>query len=348
MGFYERVRDLELVVEGYSLTGLELQASESFLRKATVVALHGAGEVGTGEDVTYDAGEHEAFQARGTELSLAGSWTLDSFSRHLSGQPLFDVEPDQHAYLDYRRWAFESAALDLALRQSRTSLGTLLDRETRPVRFVVSMHLDDPATTDRVRAWLEIDPSLRFKLDATPSWSEEVVAELAELGCIDAVDFKGQYRGTAVDNPADPALYGRVLEGLPGVWLEDPELTPETVELLDPVADRVTWDAPIHSVDDITSLQWVPSSVNIKPSRFGSVERLFAAYDHCASHRIAAYGGGQWELGVGRDHIQLLASLFHAEGSNDVAPSAYNLGPTSGLPPSPLTIAPRQTGFALA
>ena len=35
------------------------------------------------------------------------------------------------AMADYRRWAFESAALDLALRQEGCSLGTLLGLEYR-------------------------------------------------------------------------------------------------------------------------------------------------------------------------------------------------------------------------
>ena len=56
-------------------------------------------------------------------LPLAGSWTLDSFSSHLATLELFEQEPEQHAYRDYRRWAYESAALDLALRQSGLSLG---------------------------------------------------------------------------------------------------------------------------------------------------------------------------------------------------------------------------------
>lgn len=346
MSLYDLVRDVPLEIDGYELTGLELQAS--FLRKTTIVTLAGGGERGAGEDVTYDADEHDALQARGPDLPLEGSWTLESFSHHIAALPLFAAPPSQPAYLDYRRWAFESAALDLALRQSGVSLAEIVGHDARPLRFVISMHLEEPATTDRIRAWLAIDPTLTFKLDATPSWTEEFVAELAELGCVDAVDFKGQYHGTSVDNPADAALYRRVLETLPRAWLEDPELTPETIELLDPVADRITWDAPIHSVDDILALRWAPRSVNIKPSRFGSVERLFAAYEYCAEHEIAAYGGGQWELGVGRDHIQLLASLFHPSTSNDVAPSAYNLAPTPGLPRSPLSLTPRATGFAPA
>ena len=102
-----------------------------------------------------------------------------------------------------------------------------------------------------------------------------------------------------------------MIEAFPDAWLEDPALTPETEPLLEPHADRVTWDAVIHSVEDIEALRWPPRTVNVKPSRFGSVERLFAAYDYCDRKGIGAYGGGQWELAIGRGHIQLLAALFH-------------------------------------
>ena len=123
MSLYASVRDLPLLVEGYALGGLELQVSSGFLRKTTVIRLAGAGEEGLGEDVTYDAAEHDLLQGRGPDLPLDGAWTLGTFSHHLATLPLFDHEPEQHAYLDYRRWAFESAALDLALRQAGLSLG---------------------------------------------------------------------------------------------------------------------------------------------------------------------------------------------------------------------------------
>ena len=49
------------------------------------------------------------------------------------------------------------------------------------------------------------------------------------------------------------------------------------------------------------------------------------------------YGGGQFELGPGRGQIQYLASLFHPDGPNDVAPKGYNAPePASGLETSPL------------
>jgi len=348
VSLYDTVRDLPLTVESYTLDGLEQQVSSTFLRKTTLIRLSGGGEEGVGEDVTYEAGEHDLQRARGAVLPLRGEWTLHTFSEHLETLPLFDHEPEQHAFLDYRRWAFESAALDLALRQAGRSVGAAVERMPKPLTFVVSMRLGEPATTDRLRIWLGLYPWLRFKLDATPDWSEALIAELAATGAVDSIDFKGQYRGTSVDTVPDAALYRRVVDGLPDAWLEDPALTPETEAVLEPHHDRVTWDAVIHSVADIEALRWPPRTVNVKPSRFGSVERLFAAYDYCSAHEIGAYGGGQYELGVGRDQIQLLAALFHPETPNDVAPGAFNVDPKPGLPASPLTVIGRATGFATA
>jgi L-alanine-DL-glutamate epimerase-like enolase superfamily enzyme len=345
LSLYDSVRDLPLQIEGYELEGLELQARSDFLRKTTVVHLYGAGAEGIGEDVTYDSREHDRLQARGPDLPLAGGWTVHSFSEHLALQPLFEDVPEQPRYVDYRRWAFESAALDLALRQADRSLGQAVGRDPRPISFVVSMGLGDPPSTERVHAWLALYPWLRFKLDANSGWSSELIAELAATGAVDSVDLKGQYRGTVVDTPPDATLYRRVAEGLPDAWLEDPALTDETEAALEPHRDRVTWDAVIHSVEDIERLLWPPKTVNVKPSRFGSIERLFAAYDYCDERGIGAYGGGQWELGPGRGHIQLLASLFHPDTPNDVAPREYNLDPRAGLPTSPLAVEPRTTGF---
>ena len=48
---------------------------------------------------------------------------------------------------------------------------------------------------------------------------------------------------------------------------------------------------------------------------------------------MGAYGGGQYELGVGRGQIQLLAALFHPNAPNDIAPGGYDgLDPEPGLP----------------
>ncbi len=250
------------------------------------------------------------------------------------------------AFREYRRWAFESAALDLALRQAGQSLAEALDRPSQPVRFVVSLRLGEPSSSAPIYELLAGYPDMRFKLDPVPDWSSELVGELSDLGRVDVVDLKGQYSGTVVDNPPDAELYRRVAEGFPGAWIEDPALTEETDAVLEPHRDRITWDAPIHSVADIEGLPFPPKTINVKPSRFGSIERLFATYDYCAANGIEMYGGGQFELGVGRGHIQYLASLFHAGSSNDVAPGGFNLTPVaSGLEPSPLDPRTDRVGF---
>jgi hypothetical protein len=163
---------------------------------------------------------------------------------------------------------------------------------------------------------------------------------------VDSFDFKGAYNGTPVDQAGDPLLYGRVAIAFPAAWLEDPDLNEETNPVLEPHRDRITWDAPIHSVADIKGLPFPPRMLNFKPSRFGSLRNLLDAYDYCAEDGIQIYGGGQFELGPGRGQIQYLASLLHPDAPNDVAPGGFNSTELpSGLPASPLEPTPSEVGF---
>jgi hypothetical protein len=343
---YARVAELPLRADSYALEGLVEDVSSGFTRRSTLIRLQGAGHEGVGEDVTYDAPDHEALQAAGPTLPLAGEWTLASFSEHLAGLDLFPAPASRPASLDYRRWAFESAALDLALRQAGQTLHGALGRTPGPVTFVVSLRLGEPASVEPVRRRLERYPTLRFKLDATGSWTDELCRELAETRAVDSVDFKGLYAGTIVDQEPDPVLYRRVAEAFPDAWLEDPKLTDATREALAGAEHRITWDANIHGFADIEALPFPPRMVNVKPSRFGSLERLLECYDRCAERGITAYGGGQFELATGRGQIQYLASLFHPVAPNDIAPTGYNEpDPADGLPGSPLAPQPAALGF---
>ena len=346
MATFDRIADLSLSIGGYELERLEQAVSSEFTRVTTVIHLRGGGEEGVGEDVTYHAGDQDVQLQRGPVLALAGDWTLRSFSAALEDMDLWPSPPQMEAQRDYRRWAYESAALDLALRQAGRSLAQALELEPRPVTYVVSMRLGNPPSLDRLRGWAELYPGLKAKLDPTSDWDQSLVDELNAMGVIDSVDLKGRYEGTVVDNPPDPGLYRLVAEGFPQAWIEDPALTPETDAVLEPHRDRVTWDAIIHSVDDIEALPWPPRMLNVKPSRFGTLERLFDTFDYCAERGIGTYGGGQFELGPGRGHIQYLASLFSPDNPNDVAPSGFNFGePRIGLPPSPLEAAVAPAGF---
>jgi L-alanine-DL-glutamate epimerase-like enolase superfamily enzyme len=349
---YDLVTGLPVRIDGFDLEPRE-RVSPQFTRKTTTFHLRGGGQEGLGEDVTYSVEDQEQLQARGDALELAGDWTIASFSEHVAGLDLFlGAPPTMPAWLDYRRWALESAALDLALRQAGAPLHEVLGREPRPLTFAVSLRLGDPPSTagviDRLSAY---GSGVRFKLDGEPSWSPQLIEELAGTEAVDVIDFKGAYKGTPVDVDTDPELYRRCAEAFPTAWLEDPDLTvPEADAALAPHRDRITWDAPIHSVADLEARPYPVKGGNCKPSRFGSIERLFDFYDHCAERGIALYGGGQSELGVGRGQIQLLAAIFHPDGSNDVAPVGWDQEgfPRTGLPVSPLDPAPAATGFRRA
>ena len=320
MATYDSVRALPLHIDGYYLEPLEREVARGFTLRRTVIVLHGRGEEGRGEEVDYDPAQQARFQERGGEMPLAGEHTFESFSLLQAGQ------------VEYRRWALESAALDLALRQAGLPLGEAIGRTPQPLQFVVSTRVA------AVARWLELYPELRFKLDPGADWTDEIVASLAATGRVDTVDFKGIYRGE-FGAPPDPSLYRRIVDAFPDAWIEDPALTPETSAILAEHRDRITWDAGIHEWTDVEALPFAPRALNCKPSRFGSVKRLFDFYDACEDRGIALYGGGQYELGPGRAQIQLLASLFHPDAPNDVAPDGFNVTePVSGLPGAPLQV----------
>ncbi|MDQ6750054.1 MAG: hypothetical protein M3Z33_04795 [Actinomycetota bacterium] len=356
MSTWDLLRDLPLEVESHSLEGLEQAFSPEFSRLTTIICLHGGGAEGSGEDVVYEGLDHVAFRDAGHQLGFAGSHTLGSFSELIGALDLFPgAPPVREVSRLYRRWAVESAALDLALAQAGRPLGDVLDRKPAPLTYVVSMRLspfghEGPETADRLNALVQRYPNTRFKLDPTNAWTEELVAELAATGAVDSLDLKGHYRGTPVDVDTDPELYRIVAEGFPDAWIEDPDLSvPEADAVLEPHRNRITWDAPIHSIADIEALPFPPRMVNVKPSRFGSLEALCAGYDYCAQHGIDAYGGGQSELGVGRDQIQYLAAIFHPGTPNDTAPKEFNLpSPPDGLPESPLELPIAAAGLRFA
>ena len=334
MSVWDRLRGLELDVEEVTTERKSVAVSTEFTRVTTTVVLAGEGERGRGEDVTYTAEDHDWFP----ELDPPGRTMLGELSAQLDGLRLFEAEPKMKASADYRRWAFESAALDLALRQNDLSLGAAVEREYSPVRFVVS-------TSGDAFGWLEHVPGLELKLDPENAWERPFMERLAATGRVRVLDFKAYYTGTPVDVVPDPVLYRAAVELFPDAVLEDASLDGACGEVLRGQEGRMSFDAPIHSVADVRALPIEPGWLNVKPSRFGTIDRLLECIEHCAAEGIHMYGGGQFELGVGRRHIQVLASLFYPAGPNDVAPREYNMGePRAGLPQSPLP-PPEEVGF---
>ena len=335
MPLWDSLAGLEFRIDDYGLQRRELVTPSGWRRVTTTVVLQGDGESGEGEDVTYTAEDHDRFPA---DAPLAGLWALDDFSRRLNELELWLEEPGMHASRDYRRWAFESAALDLGLRRAGRSLAELVGRAYAPVRFVAS-------TRSEIEPYLELNPELEFKLDVQEDWDRERMAQLAAYDRVRVVDLKAYYRGTTVDLVPDPELYRAVVEAFPGVVIEDPWLEDGCREALHGAEERLSFDAPVHSLADLDGLPLAPHWLNVKPSRFGTVRKLLACMEACEQRGIRMYGGGQSELGCGRRQIQRLASVFYPDEPNDVAPSEYNAGPARpGLATSPLP-PPEGVGF---
>jgi hypothetical protein len=330
MALWDRLAQLEVEVEAAATDRNSIDVSTQFTRVTTGIKLRGRGAEGVGEDVTYNAEDHEWFPT----VEPTGPTTLGDLSQALDGVKLFAGEPQMDASNDYRRWALDSAALDLALRQNGLTLGAALEREYRPVRFVVSTR-QDPF------AWLEQAPQLELKLDPDNDWDRPLMERLAATGRVRVLDLKAYYRGTPVDVEPDPELYGAIVELFPDALIEDASLEGACGDVLRGQEGRMSFDAPVHSLADLLALPIEPGWQNVKPSRFGTVARLLECIEHCDANGIRMYGGGQFELGPGRRQIQALASLFYPDGPNDVAPADYNVGdPRPGLPQSPLDVRP--------
>ncbi len=343
---WSRLAALPVVIESYAVDRLVAPSSYSFERVTTLVRLQGAGAEGLGEDVSPFEDEADTLHVAGPVLPLAGEWTLESLCDHLAGLDQWPVPPKWDVGRLWRNWAFESAALDLALNQAGLPLHEALGREPAPVRFVNSLGLGDPPAFDPIRRRLDDHPELRFKLDVTHAWSPELMDEVAATGAVEIVDFKGHYGLETGELPALLAMYERAIERFPDALLEDAHDLPEVKALLEPEAHRISYDAPIHTAADLDATPLPPRAVNIKPCRVGDLRSLLDVYAAVEERGLITYGGGMGELDVGRGQIQLLASLFHPDGPNDTAPGGYNADtPAADLPPSPLPAAPAPTGF---
>ena len=133
---WQALGPLEAEVDGYELETLELE-TPGFVRHSTTVVLAGGRARGPRRGRVVLARRPGGPSPPGP-LPLRGKRTLAEWSALLDECELFPEETIQHAARDYRRWAYESALLDLALGQAGMTLGEAVGRSYSPVRFVVS------------------------------------------------------------------------------------------------------------------------------------------------------------------------------------------------------------------
>ena len=87
MSLWEGVAGLELRIDGYRLERRESQTPSGWTRVTTTVVMDGDGEIGSGEDVTYDSALHDDVP---DELMFAGTWSLEDLSHRLDEFPELD------------------------------------------------------------------------------------------------------------------------------------------------------------------------------------------------------------------------------------------------------------------
>ena len=229
---WPRLAELPLVVESCEYDRLHTVLAHEFQRVTTHVRLVGAGADGLGEDVSVHVEGGSSLHETQLALPLAGEWMLAGFCDHLATLDPWPKPPEWEPARRFRNWAFESATLDLALRQTGRVLHDVLGLEPRPVRFVNSLGLGEQPSIEHVHRRLARSPGVRFKLDAEATWSHALVDEVAATGAVDTIDFTGQYGFEVKDPEALGALYDRVLAAFPDAYLEDPHGLPEIARRL--------------------------------------------------------------------------------------------------------------------
>ena len=344
---WPRLAGLPLVIEACEYERLHAVLAYEFERITTHVRLVGAGVDGLGEDVSVFREDGTALHETRPALPLEGEWTLAGFCEHLATLELWPAPPEWDGALRFRNWAFESAALDLALRQAGRSLHDVLGLEPQPVRFVNSLGLGKEPSIEPVRRRLARSPGVRFKLDAEATWPPALVdrGRGDGSGRHDRLQGPVRIRGRRIPRRSVRCTTACSRRFRTPIWrtrttcprsLSGSAITSSAC----PTTRRSA--TPRTSARRRSPRAWSTSS----PRASAACATLFEVYARCARDRRPMYGGGMGELGVGRGQIQLLAALFHADAPNDVAPSAYNEeDPPGDLPASPLAPRPEATGF---
>lgn len=299
-----------------TVEAVHLEAVGDAARTSTEVVVRGGGQEGRGEDVTHDADDRAGLAGLPLHL-LCGTRTLAAAQPVLDALAAAGPDPRWPVVRNYRRWALESALIDLALMQAGLTLPAVLGGEPRPVRLVTSRRVDQagPAV-----ALLAAAPGMRLKLDARATWTPATVAALAATGAVDVIDLKGTAPGSSVHEPPDPARYRALATAFPHALFEDPD--PDLAGLV----PRVVWDEPVTRPDALDTLP-TGVGVNVKPCRLGGLAAVLVLVADARSRGLVAYGGGMSERGVGRSQGRLLASLLYPDGPNDLAPDPPVAGP---------------------
>ncbi len=323
---WDRLRALPLHVESYEFERRSATYRPTFERVTTLVRLRGDGAEGLGEDVSPFEGEDDTLHVTAPELPLTGEWTLESFSDQLAELDLWPVPPHWHA-------AVPLAQLGVRVRRARPRAqpgGP--SRCTRPsaasrARCASSTRSGSASRRPSTRS------ARRLERPSRPALQARRHARL-----VAGADRRGgrhrRRRDRRLQGPLRPrdrraaraAGHVRARDrGVPGRAARGRARPARGHRAARGRGDRISYDSPIYGVADLDTTPLPPQAVNIKPCRVGDVRSLLEVYAAVEERGLITYGGGMGELDVGRGQIQLLASLFHPEGPNDVGAGRLQL-----------------------
>src|SRR3954466_7490991 len=97
---WERLAERTVDVEGVELQRLEQAVSTGFTRVTTLIKPFGRGEEAGGEDVSYNAEDHDPL----TLPDLTGTATLGELCERVGAADLFTEKPGMDVARNYRRW----------------------------------------------------------------------------------------------------------------------------------------------------------------------------------------------------------------------------------------------------
>ena len=346
---WDWLADLEVEIEDYALERLERDVSSDFTRVSTVIRLRGGGEEGVGEDVVYDAEDHDAAAGAGPVPPLAGRGRSATFSEHLrTGVDLFPQPPLSEASAactattrtSRRRWTSRCA------RPARRCTPTSA-REPRPLTYVV---LAAPRRAADARPGAPAPGSSATPACASSSTRPAVDREIVEgwptSSAVDSVDFKGLYTARSSTPRRPRPLPPRARRAARGVDRGPAPRREVTCSSCPPRPHLVGREHPRHRRHRGAAVPAEDGQRQAVAGRLAapSCSRPTRTASSAAS-RCTAAGSSSSGPAAGRSSCS--PSLFHPDGPNDVSPSGFHVpDPPRICPARPWTLPPPRSAFA--
>ena len=245
----------------------------------------------------------------------------------------------------WRNWAYESAALDLALRAGRSTAGRgagpraaarALRELARPRR---------PAVGRQVARRLDATRDLRFKLDARPGVDAGDRGRARATGAVQPSTSRAATGSRSRIPTRSPRLYDARARGLPR---RARSRTRTTCPRSRRCSSRTPTACPTtrRSTPSPTSSQPFPArTVNIKPSASAACGRCSRSTRRARSAASRMYGGGMGELGVAADRSSCSPRCSRRTRRTTSPRRASTRSTRRRHPPSPLPPEPPVAGF---